>query len=289
MITVIHDDDKHQLIKLVPEELLGPDTVCICALEDSSDLSGVLLARPEEENDEVWELSYLYVVERERRKSLATQMLTVLFEILQPLGAMALTFSFLEEEGENAFSGFASHMGFSVLGTSVVYETTLLYARQAVERLRPPRLPQTLVQELKKIPFARWNAFRGELEHWRRDRGIADNRQLYVLPGERENYDGEISFFAATRTGGPAGALLVKSDGENNLAVEYLVSFHPGDPNLTIAMLRQMCDAASARFPVTDTMISFHAFNPNVGDMGKNLLGRKLYEVGKVNYLVRYL
>ncbi len=287
MITVIHDDDKWQLKELVPEELLGSDTVCICSLEDENELTAVLVARPD--GNAVWEISYIYVIEELRETGIATEMVNLLILSLQPMGAMALTFNFLEEEGENMFSGFAQKMGFESAGSSTVFETSLLNARQAIEKLKQPRLMQAVVSDLKRISTMRWSALQKELELWRRDKGISDNRQLYVLPDKREAYNDEISRFATNQVGEPMGVLLVKSDGENNLSVDYMVNFRPGDPNLTIAMLREMCTAASLHYSVTDTMISFHAFNPNVASMGKSLLGRKLYEVGTVHYLVKYL
>ena len=282
-ITIVYKKDLWQLRDAVPDELLDNCSLCVAAL-DGDELKGVLTAQAVLSG--TWDITYIYVDEAVRRQGVAKAMLELLTQTAGMLGAGALTLSYVKSDKDDSLGEFTRTVGFTVVRENMVLETTLTAAAISLDAWRRSGGFKGKLIPLKNVSNGMWNQFIKLLSEKRARLKPGQDNQVFIIPGDIKGYQGDTSFIAVTSTGENCGCILVRQV-DDYVSVEYLCNLNESNPMVLLDMLIRSCDAAEENFG--EIKICFHTYNPKAEKMARTLLGKRIKNLGRVSYAIRYI
>ncbi len=280
-LTMIKEADKDQLLGILPEEYLyGAENTCICAI-DNSEVNGVLSAALDEGRS--MEIRYIFIDPEYRGQRIATSLISMLADLSRTIGVSSLSTSFIRQGAKDEYALFLQKLGFELIEDSGIFSIDLSLADMSLEN---ENTSGCTVSPINKVTRSEWNTLNNILQEKRLNSNRSGTSDIYIIPGDREKYDMDLSHMAFDNTGKILGTIFVRKTSDG-LIIDYLCNFYIARPQISIALMKAACDAAAEKYP--EIKIFFHAYNPLSEKMARKHFGRFIKDEGRAEFYLKYI
>lgn len=269
IISVIDKENRKLLSEMIPQELLDDDCIIIGAYNEAEEVVGVAVSRSTA--GRIWDIPFIYVSEKNRRKKTAHNMLRKLSALARTSGVSNLMISHIETVAHGDMKLFLASEYFYEVEASYLYEVPLSLAIDVIATNKhfSDAVPQSVIP-LSKVSSREWRSLNEKI-----NRLAAEDTggNYFPIPYDIQHFNRDYSFIAMKDDRTPVGVILCSTD-DTVLNIDYLCSLSSNSPMLPALLIKALCIAAGRG--TIDYDVHFHAYNERILKLASLILGDKL-------------
>ena len=214
-IFLVSDEERAAVMDMLPEGVAEEEPVLFCATEEvEGELRTVgILSATMEGNS--WYITHIAVEKDMRRKGIGRALVSGLVNMARGSLADEICLEYcLDPNADPAADAFFDALKFTEVQRSNIYSIPVLYVESRLQNL------------LADIPGSLWAQLRQDLTalgegYTPSPKTPLKNQMLYIDPGDRRRYDGEISSVFLAKNGNVGGCILM-SERKQGISVDYV-------------------------------------------------------------------
>ncbi len=225
-IFMVSDEERDAVIDMLPEGVAEEEPVLFCAAEEEDGSLRPVGILSEVIDGNSWYITHIAVEKDMRRQGIGRALVSALIDMARGSLADEICLEYnLDPQAHSAADAFFDELGFAEVQRSNLYSIPVIYIEDRLQKLLK-NTPEGNFKCLKDIPGKLWEQFRSALttlgEDYSPPKKVPVKKQmLYIDPGNRARYDGEISSVYFDKNGNVDGCILM-SKRDQGIAVDYV-------------------------------------------------------------------
>jgi len=225
-IFLVSDEERPAVMDMLPEDVAEEEPVLLCAAEEvEGELRTVgILSATMDGNS--WYITHIAVEKDMRRQGIGRALVSGLIDMARGSLADGICLEYcLDPNADPVADAFFDALKFTEVQRSNIYSIPVLYIGSRLQNLLAD-IPEGNYTCLKDIPGRLWAQLRQDLTALGEDytpspKTPLKKQMLYIDPGDRRLYDGDISSVFLAKNGRVGGCILM-SERKQGISVDYV-------------------------------------------------------------------
>ena len=225
-IFLVSDEERAAVTGMLPDGVAEEEPVLLCAAEEAEGerkpvgiLSAVMVGNS-------WYLTHIAVEKDMRRQGIGRALVSGLVDMARGSLADEICLEYcLDPHSDSPADAFFEKLQFTEVQRSNIYSIPVLFVENRLEKALKGT-PEGNYKYLNEISGKRWEQLRRDLiaageDYSPSPETPAKEQRLYIDPGARNRYDGEVSSVFITKEGDVGGCVLI-SPRKQGISIDYV-------------------------------------------------------------------
>ena len=251
----------------IPESVFSKNIMLTVAEEDGT-MVGLLAASASKNND--LHIRYIIVTNDHKRKGTGRAMIAYTRQVAAAMGLSRILANYVKDSETADLDSFFEATGFNKTESGGLYTIDISLSAETLDDHRD-EIAEYRIITLSTATNAQYNMIRDGLKKLR-DKSTPDQRDIYLDPGDRSRYRGDISFIAYDKDNRPRGIILFR-DTDMGVVLEYICVFAKNSGPCMLALLAAAGSYVLDNWSVKETnkKMYFHGYNSAIYGIAKKL------------------